>query len=55
HRLDPSSPWGGVKDSGMGREGGWESFHEFTHVQAVTVRTDPHPVDWYGGDVERLN
>ena len=30
HRLDPASPWGGVKDSGVGREGGWESFHEFT-------------------------
>lgn len=55
HRLDPSSPWGGVKDSGMGREGGWESFHEFTHVRAVTVRTDPQPVDWYGGDMDRLN
>ena len=55
HRLDPSSPWGGVKDSGIGREGGWESFHEFTHVQAVTIRTDPKPVDWYGGDVDRLN
>ena len=55
HRLDPSSPWGGVKDSGMGREGGWESFHEFTHVQAVTIRTDPSPVDWYGGDMDRLN
>ena len=55
HRLDPSSPWGGVKDRGMGREGGWESFHEFTHVQAVTVRTDSEPVDWYGGDMDRLN
>jgi acyl-CoA reductase-like NAD-dependent aldehyde dehydrogenase len=27
HRLDAASPWGGVKDSGVGREGGWESFH----------------------------
>ena len=39
HRLDPSSPWGGLKESGIGREGGWESFHDFTHVRAVTVRT----------------
>jgi acyl-CoA reductase-like NAD-dependent aldehyde dehydrogenase len=55
HRLDPASPWGGVRDSGMGREGGWESFHEFTHVRAVTIRTAPDAVDWYGGDVDRLN
>ena len=26
----PRAPWGGVKDSGTGREGGWESFHDFT-------------------------
>jgi acyl-CoA reductase-like NAD-dependent aldehyde dehydrogenase len=47
HRLDPASPWGGVKDSGVGREGGWESFHEFSDVQSITVRTSPDDVDWY--------
>jgi acyl-CoA reductase-like NAD-dependent aldehyde dehydrogenase len=56
HRLDPSSPWGGLKESGIGREGGWESFHDFTHVRAVTVRTAPDDVDWYGGKATgRLN
>ncbi|MGV9800215.1 aldehyde dehydrogenase [Mycobacterium sp. NPDC003449] len=56
HRLDPCSPWGGVRDSGYGREGGWESFNDFTHVRAVTVRTAPDTVDWYGGmALERLN
>ena len=56
HRLDPCSPWGGVKDSGVGREGGWESFHDFTHIRAVTVRIASEEVDWYGGvAVERLN
>ena len=56
HRLDPSSPWGGLKESGIGREGGWESFHDFTHVRAVTVRTDTDDVDWYGGKATgRLN
>ena len=55
HRLDPAAPWGGVRDSGTGREGGWESFHDFTHLRTVTVRTAADPVDWYGGDVERLN
>lgn len=55
HRLDPASPWGGMRDSGVGREGGWESFHEFTNIRAVTIRTAPTAVDWYGGDVDRLN
>ena len=56
HRLDPSSPWGGLKESGVGREGGWESFHDFTHVRAVTVRTAADDVDWYGGRATgRLN
>jgi acyl-CoA reductase-like NAD-dependent aldehyde dehydrogenase len=50
HRLDPGSPWGGVKDSGVGREGGWESFNEFTEVQSITVRTADDDVDWYGSD-----
>jgi acyl-CoA reductase-like NAD-dependent aldehyde dehydrogenase len=55
HRLDPAAPWGGLRDSGMGREGGWESFHDFTHLRTVTVRIAPEPVDWYGGEVDRLN
>ena len=55
HRLDPASPWGGVRDSGVGREGGWESFHDFSELRAVTVRTAGHGVDWYGGENERLN
>ena len=56
HRLDPSSPWGGVRESGIGKEGGWESFNDFTYQRAVTVRTAPDDVDWYGGvATERLN
>ncbi|MPZ62317.1 MAG: aldehyde dehydrogenase family protein [Propionibacteriales bacterium] len=56
HRLDPASPWGGLRDSGVGKEGGWESFHDFSHLQAVTVRTSAEAVDWYGNrGVERLN
>lgn len=45
HRLDPASPWGGVRDSGAGREGGWESFHDFTHVRSVTIRTAQEGVE----------
>jgi acyl-CoA reductase-like NAD-dependent aldehyde dehydrogenase len=55
HRLDPASPWGGARDSGIGREGGWESFHDFTQVRATTIRTAEDSVDWYGGANERLN
>lgn len=55
HRLDPSSPWGGVRESGIGREGGWESFHDFTNVRAITIRTAEEAVDWYGGATSRLN
>jgi acyl-CoA reductase-like NAD-dependent aldehyde dehydrogenase len=56
HRLDPSSPWGGLKESGTGKEGGTESFDEFTNVRSITVRTAPDDVDWYGGRATgRLN
>lgn len=56
HRLDPCSPWGGVRESGQGREGGWESFHDFTQIRSVTIRTASSDVDWYAGvGQERLN
>jgi phenylacetaldehyde dehydrogenase len=57
HRLDPASPWGGFKDSGVGRETGVESFDHFTEVRAVTVNTSGETLDWYRNDgaPKRLN
>jgi len=57
HRLDPASPWGGFKESGLGRETGTESFDHFTEIRAVTVNTTGKTVDWYADDAapKRLN
>ena len=56
HRLEPSLPWGGVKESGIGKDAGTESFDDFSWIKTVVVRTASEPVDWYGGhDQGRLN
>ena len=57
HRLDPASPWGGFKNSGVGRETGIESFDQFTEPRAVTVNTSGETPDWYddAGPPKRLN
>ncbi len=56
HRLDPASPWGGFKESGVGRETGTESFDAFTEPRAVTVNTSGGTADWYGAQTPtRLN
>jgi acyl-CoA reductase-like NAD-dependent aldehyde dehydrogenase len=56
HRMSPAMPWGGVKDSGFGKQSGREAYESFTTVKAVVVRTAPNSVDWYGSDPhERLN
>ena len=47
HRLDPASPWGGVGDSGVGRECGTESFDDHFNVKSVMVATNDAPFDWY--------
>jgi acyl-CoA reductase-like NAD-dependent aldehyde dehydrogenase len=47
HRLDPASPWGGVEDSGVGREFGIESFDDHFNVKSVMVATHDQPFDWY--------
>ena len=47
HRLDPASPWGGVKLSGIGREFGPESFDDHFEVKSVMVNTGARPFDWY--------
>ncbi len=47
HRIDPSSPWGGIKASGIGRENGLEAWREYTLTQSVIVNVAPPLVDWY--------
>jgi acyl-CoA reductase-like NAD-dependent aldehyde dehydrogenase len=47
HRLDPASPWGGVGDSGVGRECGTESFDDHFNVKSVMIATHEQPFDWY--------
>jgi acyl-CoA reductase-like NAD-dependent aldehyde dehydrogenase len=49
HRVDPALPWGGMKDSGLGREAGLEGWHEYTQTKSVVVNLD-RPVDWYATD-----
>ncbi|MET0476287.1 MAG: aldehyde dehydrogenase family protein [Mycobacterium sp.] len=56
HRLEPSLPWGGVKESGVGKDAGSESFDDFSWIKTIVTRTAPEPVDWYGGREQgRLN
>ena len=47
HRNDPSSPWGGTKDSGLGRENGFEAYKEYTQTKSVVVNTSGTPFDWF--------
>lgn len=47
HRNDPSSPWGGMKDSGIGRENGHEALHEYSQIKSVVVNTSDQPFDWF--------
>jgi acyl-CoA reductase-like NAD-dependent aldehyde dehydrogenase len=42
HRNDPSSPWGGMKDSGVGRENGLEALNEY--VRAMRERRWPSTI-----------
>lgn len=48
HRIDPASPWGGMKDSGLGRENGWEAMREYTQTQSIIVNISGESFDWFG-------
>ncbi|KAF8597762.1 aldehyde dehydrogenase [Ceratobasidium sp. AG-I] len=39
HRNDPSSPWGGMKESGIGRENGVEAFESYTQSKSTIINT----------------
>ncbi|MEJ0093175.1 MAG: aldehyde dehydrogenase [Methylocella sp.] len=50
HRIDPCSPWGGFKMSGLGRENGLVAYEEYTQIQNVIVNLSDEPFDWYADD-----
>ncbi|KAL4076175.1 aldehyde dehydrogenase domain-containing protein [Scleroderma citrinum] len=37
HRNDPSSPWGGMKESGIGRENGVEALEAYSQSKSIVV------------------
>lgn len=50
HRIDPASPWGGFKDSGVGFENGVAAFDDYTAQQSILVNLDRSPFDWFAAD-----
>lgn len=48
HRIDPASPWGGFKDSGLGSENGLESFHGYTRPKSLIINSSNTGFDWFG-------
>jgi acyl-CoA reductase-like NAD-dependent aldehyde dehydrogenase len=47
HRNDPSSPWGGFRSSGHGRENGWESILSYTAPRSTVVNLSDDVFDWF--------
>jgi acyl-CoA reductase-like NAD-dependent aldehyde dehydrogenase len=37
HRNDPSSPWGGIKSSGVGSENGIDAYHAYTTTKSTII------------------
>jgi len=46
-RVSPGSPFGGVGDSGYGREMGFDAMHEYTFAKSVWVNVDAELPVWY--------
>jgi acyl-CoA reductase-like NAD-dependent aldehyde dehydrogenase len=47
HRIDPSSPWGGFKMSGIGKENGIACYLDYTQQKTVIVNLNEDSFDWY--------
>ncbi|WP_174802250.1 aldehyde dehydrogenase [Martelella limonii] len=50
HRVDPASPWGGFKDSGLGKENGIVCYESYTKVQSVVANLSEDSFDWFDDD-----
>jgi acyl-CoA reductase-like NAD-dependent aldehyde dehydrogenase len=52
HHNDPSSPWGGTKLSGMGRENGKVAFEAYTQPKSIVINYGSSS-DWFGDNHAR--
>ncbi|KAL5332857.1 aldehyde dehydrogenase domain-containing protein [Aspergillus crustosus] len=50
HLNDPSSPWGGFKGSGFGKENGVEAYESYTKVKSTVMNYGVAPV-WFDDEV----
>jgi aldehyde dehydrogenase (NAD+) len=46
-RVNPGSPFGGVKASGYGREMGFEAMRDYTEAKSVWINVDAEIPPWY--------
>jgi phenylacetaldehyde dehydrogenase len=53
HRIDPSSPWGGFKASGIGKENGIICYESYTKLQSVVVNLSDDRFDWFEDSSEK--
>ncbi|KAG1755474.1 aldehyde dehydrogenase domain-containing protein [Suillus lakei] len=58
HRNDPSSPWGGMKESGIGRENGIEALEAYSQSKSIIVNVaspdeSRQTDDWFSGEQKR--
>lgn len=50
HLNDPSSPWGGFEESGLGKENGLEAFESYTRVKSTIINYGQEPT-WFDEEV----
>jgi acyl-CoA reductase-like NAD-dependent aldehyde dehydrogenase len=50
-RVNPGSPFGGIRSSGYGREMGFEAMHEYTETKSVWVNVEADLPAWYEREV----
>lgn len=51
HLNDPSSPWGGFRESGLGKENGIEAFESYTRVKSTVINYGQEPT-WFDDEGE---
>ena len=55
HKNDPSSPWGGFKNSGIGRENGYEAYMQYTHTRSIIANYSRKYDDWFSDQKSRYS